>query len=87
MHITDVTDMLPPVGAAREPRHQVYITDDQKPATVTLRGKFAEPFDADTLCNWSKNEHIVVLFVGVMMDQYSVSLQVLPIMLDVGTNN
>lgn len=69
--ITGVTDVLPPVGVARESRHQVYIMDGQRPATITLWGKFADAFDANTLREWSKNELIVVLFVRVMVDQYS----------------
>lgn len=43
-------------------------------AVVTLWGDFAESFDADTLRSWSKREPVLVLFVGVMVDQYAGSM-------------
>lgn len=41
---------------------------------MALWGKFAESFDGDTLHEWSKNEPVVILFVGVMVDQYAGTL-------------
>ena len=38
---------------------------------MTLWGKFAETFDADTLRNRSNKEPVFVLFLGVMVDQYA----------------
>ncbi|KAE8820642.1 hypothetical protein D1007_01393 [Hordeum vulgare] len=51
-----VTNLLPPTGAAKEPRRQITITDGQKNANVTLWGEFAQKFDADNLCTLSKRE-------------------------------
>lgn len=68
--ITAVTDVLPPTGAAWEPRRQIFITDEEKDATVTLWGSFATGFGADMLCNLSKREPVLVLFVGTMVDRY-----------------
>lgn len=68
---TAMTNLVAHTGAVREPWRQIQITDGQKDATVTLWGKFAEVFDADTLCNWSRNEPILVLFVGTTVDQYA----------------
>lgn len=44
---------------------------DRKDATVTLWGNFATGFDADMLCNWSRREPVLVLFIGTMVDLYA----------------
>lgn len=69
-----VIDLLPPTGAAKEPRRQITITDRQKNATVTLWGQFAQNFDANSLCTLSKREPVIIMFVGVMVDQYAGTL-------------
>lgn len=61
--ITAVKNVLPPTGGTWEPRRQVIIAHGQKDATVTLWGNFADAFDAHTLPDWSKREHILVFLL------------------------
>lgn len=55
-------------------RRHVHIADGQTRAVVTLWGKYADALDADRLQRWSNDEPIVLLFVGMTVDEFNGTL-------------
>lgn len=72
--VTTITGIFPPTGGSNEQRRLVHITDGETRAIVTLWGKFADTLDADRLQRWSSDEPVVILFVGMSVDEFSGTL-------------
>ncbi|KAM0827236.1 hypothetical protein ACQ4PT_068326 [Festuca glaucescens] len=66
-----LSDILPPSGKAKSHKRQVYIIAGSEHAIVTLWGEQADLFDADGFMEASSEEHVIVLFVGMIVSQYS----------------
>lgn len=64
--ITGVSDVLPPVGGNREPRRQVYITDEPKLTAITLWKISVRAIDVDEELLMTKQTQCL---------QYSLSLE------------
>ncbi|XBI24046.1 hypothetical protein VPH35_049183 [Triticum aestivum] len=69
--IVQVTELLPGSSANPDERCQIYITDGNQRAVVTLWGTHATTFNAAGLVESSATQHIVALFVGVTVSHYS----------------